>query len=48
MTDKEYLDCILIDFLIQVDKGATAKDVKVRFTKKELEEFIDESQLHQL
>ena len=38
--DGKYTDLILIDFLLQMDKGIAAKDCKVRFTKQEIEEYL--------
>lgn len=40
MTDEEYCDLILIDFLIQMSHGVDSKDCIVRYTKKELEEML--------
>ena len=35
LSDEEYLDCILIDILLQMNSGIPTKDCRVRFTKKE-------------
>jgi hypothetical protein len=45
ISNDKYLDFILVDFLIQIDKGVAAKDCRVRFTKEQLEDFLEDSKL---
>ena len=37
MTDREYYDFLVIDFLIQISNGVGAKDCKIRYKRKEIE-----------
>jgi hypothetical protein len=46
MTEQEYLDWLTIDCIIQMSKGVEPKDCEVRFTKEDVEAFLDESKLH--
>lgn len=39
ITDREYYDFLLIDFLIQMSNGVEAKDCKIRYKRKEIEKI---------
>lgn len=48
ISDEKYVDFVLVDFLIQIESGITPEKCRVRFTKKDLENFIKDSGLNQL
>jgi hypothetical protein len=45
MTDKEYYDFLIIDFLIQISNSVEAKDCKIRYKRKEIEKICQMEEL---
>jgi hypothetical protein len=44
MTDEEYCNLILIDFLIQISQGVNSKDCKIRLTEEQMEAIVKEDE----